>query len=139
MQERFTRERQRAAKLNAFSLDDDTELTHYGQSLSNMDDFDTTGLALDDEDDAMDMDRDTVARAHFGGFGEDGGQDDDLDSNGEPRKKSKAEVMAEVIAKSKEHKVCCAFYPPAATDLLYPFTALASTKSGAARGPAPTT
>ncbi|KZW04166.1 Nop14-like protein [Exidia glandulosa HHB12029] len=101
MQERFTKERQRAAKLNAFALDDDEELTHYGQSLSKMDDFDATGLTLDDDEADATIDRATVARDHFGGFEED---EEDLDSDGEPRKKTKAEVMAEVIAKSKEHK-----------------------------------
>lgn len=50
MLERFTRERQRASKGSAFNLDDDEELTHYGQSLSKLDDFDNVGLGLDDED-----------------------------------------------------------------------------------------
>lgn len=71
MQERFTKERQRAAKLNAFSLEDDDELTHFGQSLSKMDDFDATGLTLDDEDADATIDRATVARDHFGGFDDD--------------------------------------------------------------------
>ena len=45
-----------------------------------------------------------MKKAHFGGFDDDDGSDEDED--GEPaRKKSKAEVMAEVIAKSKMHKV----------------------------------
>ncbi|CDO73803.1 hypothetical protein BN946_scf185015.g132 [Trametes cinnabarina] len=100
MLERFTRERQRASKGVSFNLDDEDELTHYGQSLSKLDDFDTVGLGLDDDDeDEGSMDRRTVERSHFGGF------DDDEEEEGEPaRKKSKAEVMAEVIAKSKEHK-----------------------------------
>ena len=50
MLERFTKERQRAAKGLAFNLEDEEELTHYGQSLSNLDDFDNVGLDLDDED-----------------------------------------------------------------------------------------
>lgn len=50
MLERFTRERQRASRSSAFNLDDDDELTHYGQSLANFDDFDNDGLNLDDED-----------------------------------------------------------------------------------------
>ncbi|OSD04573.1 Nop14-like protein [Trametes coccinea BRFM310] len=102
MLERFTRERQRASKGVAFNLEDEDELTHYGQSLSKLDDFDNVGLGLDDDDeDEGQMDRRTVERSHFGGFGdEDEGEDEE-----EPaRKKSKAEVMAEVIAKSKEHK-----------------------------------
>ena len=50
MLERFTRERQRASKSDAFNLEDEDELTHYGQSLSKLDDFDHVGLNLDDEE-----------------------------------------------------------------------------------------
>ncbi|KAG6891316.1 hypothetical protein C0992_009197 [Termitomyces sp. T32_za158] len=100
MLERFTQERQRASKGTAFNLEDEDELTHYGQSLSKLDDFDDVGLGLDDEEDTGKIDADVVKRAHFGGF------DDDEEGSEEPaRKKSKAEVMAEVIAKSKEHKL----------------------------------
>lgn len=70
MLERFTRERQRTSKAAVFNLDDEDELTHYGQSLSKLDVADDVDLGLEDEG-----------------------------------KKSKAEVMAEVMAKSKEHKV----------------------------------
>jgi hypothetical protein len=51
MLERFTRERQRASKAVAFNLEEEVDLTHYGQSLSKFDDFDNTGLTLDDEED----------------------------------------------------------------------------------------
>ncbi|KAI8865775.1 Nop14-like protein [Ramicandelaber brevisporus] len=110
MLERFTRERQRKAKGGRalFNLEDDDEdgeagefgLTHYGQSLAEMDDFDDAGLGLSDEDDDENktsgkIDRDTVARMHFSGFEDTGNSD---------RTKSKAEVMKEVIAKSKMHK-----------------------------------
>lgn len=50
MLERFTRERQRTSKGDAFNLEDNDELTHYGQSLSKLDDFDNVGLGLDDEE-----------------------------------------------------------------------------------------
>lgn len=50
MLERFTRERQRASKGVAFNLEDEDELTHYGQSLSKLDDFDNVGLGLDDDE-----------------------------------------------------------------------------------------
>ena len=50
MLERFTKERQRRAKGVAFNLEDDEELTHYGQSLSALDDFDGAGIELDDEE-----------------------------------------------------------------------------------------
>ncbi|KAG5654235.1 hypothetical protein H0H81_005922 [Sphagnurus paluster] len=104
MLERFTKERQRASKGMSFNLEDEDELTHYGQSLSKLDDFDNVGLGLDDDDeDKGQLDRDIVRRTHFGGFDDDEQEDED---NEEPaRKKSKAEVMAEVMAKSKEHKL----------------------------------
>lgn len=50
MLERFTKERQRASRSTAFNLEDEDELTHYGQSLSALDDFDGAGLALEDDD-----------------------------------------------------------------------------------------
>ncbi|CCL98246.1 uncharacterized protein FIBRA_00240 [Fibroporia radiculosa] len=103
MLERFTREQQRVSKGEIFNLEDEDELTHYGQSLSKLDDFDNVGLGLDDEDDEDrgQLDRDTVRRSHFGGFGDDAEDEDE-----EPaRKKSKAEVMDEVIAKSKIYKM----------------------------------
>ncbi|TFK43882.1 nucleolar protein 14 [Crucibulum laeve] len=101
MLERFTKERQRAAKGSAFNLEDEDELTHYGQSLSKLDDFDGVGLGLESDED--ENSGQIGGKAHFGGFGD---EDEDEDENGEPaRKKSKAEVMAEVIAKSKEHKI----------------------------------
>ena len=63
------------------------------------------------------IDATTVKKVHFGGFSDEDEGDDDgvwafacpytsIDSLSQPlRKKTKAEVMAEVIAKSKEHKV----------------------------------
>ncbi|KAG1883030.1 nucleolar protein 14 [Suillus subluteus] len=103
MLERFTKERQRASKGTIFNLEGEEQLTHYGQSLSNLDDFDDVGLPMDEDedDDQGQLDHDIVGRAHFGGFGDKG--EDETDHNSD-RKKSKAEVMAELIAKSKEHK-----------------------------------
>ncbi|KAF9025892.1 Nop14-like protein [Hymenopellis radicata] len=112
MLERFTRERQRASKGVAFNLEDEDELTHYGQSLSKMDDFDDVGMVLDEEEDddaqgrrilnSSQIAREIVQKTHFGGFDDD---EEDEESEEPPRKKSKAEVMAEVMAKSKEHKL----------------------------------
>ncbi|KAG2366802.1 nucleolar protein 14 [Suillus spraguei] len=103
MLERFTKERQRASKGTIFNLEGEEQLTHYGQSLSNLDDFDDVGLPMDedDDDDQGQLDRDIVGRTHFGGFGD---KDEDETDHNTDRKKSKAEVMAELIAKSKEHK-----------------------------------
>ncbi|KAJ7849826.1 nucleolar protein 14 [Mycena olivaceomarginata] len=103
MLERFTKERQRSSRGTAFNLEDEDELTHYGQSLSKLDDFDNAGLRLDDEEEEIgQMDPNVVGKTHFQGFSDD--EDDDEDDQPE-RKKSKAEVMAEVMAKSKEHKL----------------------------------
>lgn len=52
MLERFTKERQRASKGALFNLEDEDDLTHYGQSLSMMDDFDATGLNADQDSDS---------------------------------------------------------------------------------------
>ncbi len=92
-------------------------LTHGGRSIDDLkgDDFAAQGLGDDDDEELEDdfglentrrraepsgaITGSTVKRNHFGGFGEDGDEE-------EPdRKKTKAEVMAEVIAKSKTHKV----------------------------------
>ncbi|THG95876.1 hypothetical protein EW026_g5859 [Hermanssonia centrifuga] len=102
MLERFTRERQRASRGDAFNLEDEEELTHYGQNLSKFDDFDNVGFGLDDEEeDGGQIDRMTVQKSHFGGFDDEAADDDD---EGQKGKRSKAEVMSEVMAKSKEHK-----------------------------------
>lgn len=61
------------------------------------------GLTVNDwsnNDGVGTIDKQTVSRTHFGGFGDDSPPDDD-----DGRKKSKAEVMKEVIAKSKFFKV----------------------------------
>lgn len=124
MLERFTRERQVSSDADTaawkhiliqrsqkhakqatfmFNLDDDDEdiqLTHYGQSLAEIDDFDDTGLRLsDDEDDKGQLSKEMVSQMHFGGF-EDGQQ---TTEDGKP--KSRSEIMKEIIAKSKFYKV----------------------------------
>jgi nucleolar protein 14 len=89
MLERFTKERQRASKGFAFNIEDEDELTHYGQNLSKLDDFDDVGLSQDEDEDQSGMtyprldfdmtrtcppgqiDSDVVGRTHFGGFGGD--------------------------------------------------------------------
>ncbi|KAH7912968.1 nucleolar protein 14 [Hygrophoropsis aurantiaca] len=106
MLERFTKERQKASRGAAFNLEDEEELTHYGQSLSKLDDFDNVGLSFDDdeEEDQGQLDSTIVQNSHFGGFDE-ASDEVDVESTEPEKKKSKAEVMAEVIAKSKEHKM----------------------------------
>ena len=54
MLERFTRERQRSSRGVAFGLEEEEDLTHYGQSLSMLDDFDNSAVALDEDSDNED-------------------------------------------------------------------------------------
>ncbi|KAJ3007859.1 UNVERIFIED_CONTAM: nucleolar complex protein 14 [Siphonaria sp. JEL0065] len=94
MMERFMREQKGKSTRNAslFNLEEE-DLTHMGQSISGMDDYALeSGLERVDDEEGN-IDRDTVKFSHFGGFEDD-----------EDRRKSKSEIMAEVIAKSKFHK-----------------------------------
>ncbi|RFN47498.1 nop14-nuclear and nucleolar protein with possible role in ribosome biogenesis [Fusarium flagelliforme] len=108
MLERFAREKQRSHKKNSmFDLEDDEpseSLTHMGKSISfdDMDDFKEDDLDEDYDSDGSVRERQRLKRiralAAEGSDGEDG-------ENGEPeRKKTKKEVMEEVIAKSKYYK-----------------------------------
>lgn len=68
---RFTHERQKSAKVS-FNLEEEDELTHYGQALNEADDFEGTGFAL--ENDAEEADD-----RHFGGFSDDGEDEEEED------------------------------------------------------------
>ncbi|KAI9447922.1 nucleolar protein 14 [Lactarius indigo] len=135
MLERFTRERQRASN-GAFNLEDDVDLTHYGQSLSKLDDFDDVGLRLDsDEEDAKvsgQIDGDIVKGSHFGGFGSESEDGSEIE-----HPKSKAEVMAEVIAKSKEHKALRQKQQEEATDIRHQLDRELDTIRNLLSGPEP--
>jgi len=93
MMERFIKEKQRKSNHGDFNLEDE-QLTHLGQALGDHlgDDI----VHSDDESDNGQIDQLTVHQDHFGGFNE------DEENTGE--KKSKAEIMKEVIAKSKFYK-----------------------------------
>ncbi|KAJ5392305.1 hypothetical protein N7509_007795 [Penicillium cosmopolitanum] len=113
--ERFARESQKKMrKESMFNLEDEEEdfqLTHMGQSLTldgkTLDDFDADGLDGGESDDEKSRKRKRVLPED----GEDEEEEEDQDfidfgAEGDhpERKKSKAEVMKEVIAKSKFHK-----------------------------------
>ncbi|BEI87189.1 hypothetical protein CcaverHIS002_0705350 [Cutaneotrichosporon cavernicola] len=111
MLERYTRERQRGqGKKGMFNLEDDEGfddddgfalgLTHGGRSVMDLpgDDFDMLGMG--DEEESGAISRQRVAREHFGGFRD----EEDEEDEGE-RKKTKHEVMSEIIAKSKGYKL----------------------------------
>lgn len=113
MLERFTQEKQRRHKnSSAFDLEDENEpgeLTHMGQSLSLdgptlTDDFDEEGLTLSDADDHPSDTEDNIRKRRRASLSE-GVEEDNVDIDGQPeRKKTKQEVMKEVIAKSKLYK-----------------------------------
>lgn len=50
MAERYTREKQTLSSKFNFNLEEEEELTHYGQSLNALDDFDKSGLRLEDDE-----------------------------------------------------------------------------------------
>ncbi|KAL1857061.1 hypothetical protein VTK73DRAFT_8147 [Phialemonium thermophilum] len=109
MLERFAQEKQRLYKKSSiFDLEEDDEpaegLTHMGRPLDLdrevpvMEDFDEADLPSDDESDSSEAERKRRKRMRLAEAGEeDGGDEPD-------RKKSKKEIMDEVIAKSKLHK-----------------------------------
>ncbi|KAH6671234.1 nucleolar protein 14 [Halenospora varia] len=112
MLERFTLEKQRHHKhSSAFDLEDEDfsgGLTHMGKSLSLdgpaiADDFDEEDLELSDaEDHPSDEERQAQKRRRSSGSeGEEGEEDEEELPE---RKKSKQEVMKELISKSKFHK-----------------------------------
>ena len=69
-----------------------------GRALGNLDDFDKRDLSDVSEDEDENVRRDDTSRYHFGGGFE------AAEEVSEERRKSKAEVMAEIIAKSKMYK-----------------------------------
>ena len=114
MLERFTQEKQRRHKNNsAFDLEDDDvpgELTHMGQSLSLdgpaiIDDFEEDDLQLSDaEDHPSDDERRARKRTRSSGSEDLGDEEEEEGTKFPERKKTKQEVMKELIAKSKLHK-----------------------------------
>lgn len=93
---RFATEKQRKLRgADLFNLEDEEELTHFGQSLGGLDDF--------QEEDLM-MGSDTEGATNKRKLGDDDEAEGEGEDGGPARKKTKAEVMKEVIAKSKLHK-----------------------------------
>ncbi len=98
MLQRFSHERMRKSKKKAaFNLNEESSdysntltLTHKGRSVSDIDAFDSDLDASSDDDDDGGLDHDFVKESHFGG--------------GSQPERTKAEIMQEVIAKSKSFK-----------------------------------
>lgn len=113
--ERFVREKQKGHKKDSlFDLEegkDGQDLTHFGKSLSfdqpaNGDDFDEADLGVSDEDD-HDVEDEHRSRKRRRLSGSQDGEEDSssgADVVQPERRKTKQEVMKEVMAKSKLHK-----------------------------------
>jgi nucleolar protein 14 len=106
MLERFTREKQKRVRGGEiFNLEDDDELTHFGQTLGGVR---TLGQGIRDDFEGASEDEDEENPIRLARKRPLGVEDNDMEADGAEegpeRKKSKAEVMKEVIAKSKLHK-----------------------------------
>lgn len=82
-------------KKSIFNLNDDEELTHLGQNISEIEGFDRFDDTDDDDDDKKLKD-DFVKEAHFGGFLTEKKKDEEI--------KSRKELIQEIIAESKRKK-----------------------------------
>ncbi|XP_002742430.1 nucleolar protein 14-like [Saccoglossus kowalevskii] len=99
--QRFAFEKQKHhEKASVYNLNDDEELTHYGQSLAHIEKFENP-LESDDEDDEEmgRLDATYVAEEHFGGF-----LTRKKDDNKDNSMKSRKELLEERIAISKKEK-----------------------------------
>ncbi|KAK6185807.1 hypothetical protein SNE40_007956 [Patella caerulea] len=99
MMQRYALERKNEEKKGSiYSLNEDEDLTHYGQSLSNIEKFDNPVVSDEDEDDddIKRLKAKIVAEEHFGGFL--------TKKSDEETQKSFKEKMEEVIALSKKYK-----------------------------------
>ncbi|KAM9793148.1 nucleolar protein 14 isoform X1 [Syngnathus typhle] len=105
--QRFAIERQRAhEKKNMFNLNEEEELTHYGQSLSEMEKF-TDLVNSDDESDEKGLLSAELTASHFGGGGgllRKKTPGEHPDNEGGPKAKSRQELIEELIRKSKQEK-----------------------------------
>eukprot|EP00112_Aurelia_sp_Birch-Aquarium-sp1_P018326 Seg4357.4 transcript_id=Seg4357.4/GoldUCD/mRNA.D3Y31 product="Nucleolar protein 14" protein_id=Seg4357.4/GoldUCD/D3Y31 len=98
MLQRFTLEKQKHHEnRKLYNLEEDEDLTHYGQSLAEMTNFDDADLKLtDDEDEGRNEE------AQFGGFLKKVEKGQDRNEN--TTQKSRKEIMDEIVAKSKIKK-----------------------------------
>uniref|UniRef100_A0A673W7K6 NOP14 nucleolar protein homolog (yeast) n=1 Tax=Salmo trutta TaxID=8032 RepID=A0A673W7K6_SALTR len=103
--QRFSMERQRTQdKKNMYNLNEEEELTHYGQSLSEMEKLNDM-VDSDDDADEKGMLSAELTASHFGG----GGllrrkTQGEKDNGGNQRAKSRQELIEELILKSKQEK-----------------------------------
>uniref|UniRef100_A0A7N6A2L6 NOP14 nucleolar protein homolog (yeast) n=1 Tax=Anabas testudineus TaxID=64144 RepID=A0A7N6A2L6_ANATE len=105
--QRFAMERQRVHdKKDVYNLNEEEELTHYGQSLAEMEKFNDI-VNSDDESEEKGLLSAELTASHFGGGGglltkkTSGNQQEE---EGSQRAKSRQELIEELIQKSKQEK-----------------------------------
>ncbi|XP_052770392.1 nucleolar protein 14-like isoform X2 [Mya arenaria] len=98
MMKRYAMERSRTTTKSKFNLNEEEELTHFGQSLAEIEKFDEPSVsdAEDDDDEDKRAAAKMVAEQHFGGFMKKRDPEDE--------KKSWKERMEEMISQSKKKK-----------------------------------
>ncbi|XP_070707130.1 nucleolar protein 14 [Pempheris klunzingeri] len=105
--QRFTMERQRAHdKKDVYNLNEEEELTHYGQSLAEIEKFNDTGNS-DDESEEKGLLSAELTASHFGGGGgllRKKSSGDQQEDDGSQRAKSRQELIEELIQKSKQER-----------------------------------
>ncbi|RVE65897.1 hypothetical protein OJAV_G00121510 [Oryzias javanicus] len=108
--QRFALERQRVhEKKDMYNLNEEEELTHYGQSLAEMEKFNDV-VNSDDESEEKGLLSAELTASHFGGGGGGGGllrkktSGEQQQEDGNQRAKSRQELIEELIQKSKQEK-----------------------------------
>merc|ERR1712168_1414784 len=99
MLKRFTLEKQsHHVKAGHYNLqDDDEELTHYGQNLADISNFDEIDLESEEEEDGNDNVGGLLHKKKYQGVADDGG-------NVEEKQLSKKDILQEMIVDSKREK-----------------------------------
>ncbi|XP_047227740.1 nucleolar protein 14 [Girardinichthys multiradiatus] len=106
--QRFAIERQRVhEKRDVYNLNEEEELTHYGQSLAEMEKFNDT-VGSDDESEEKGLLSAELTASHFGGGGgllrKKTSGEDQHDEQDSQKTKSRQELIEELIQKSKQEK-----------------------------------
>uniref|UniRef100_UPI00398F5AC9 nucleolar protein 14 n=1 Tax=Pristiophorus japonicus TaxID=55135 RepID=UPI00398F5AC9 len=108
MAKRFSLERQRLhTKKNVYNLNEDEELTHYGQSLADIEKFKDMAESDSETEEKGALSAEFTAAAHFGGGGllqKKTSSKQKGEEEGEGKPKSRKEFIDELIAKSKKEK-----------------------------------
>ncbi|XP_023275433.1 nucleolar protein 14 [Seriola lalandi dorsalis] len=107
--QRFAMERQRVHdKKDVYNLNEEEELTHYGQSLAEMEKYNDL-VNSDDESEEKGLLSAELTASHFGGGGGGGllrkkTSGEQQEEEGNQRAKSRQELIEELIQKSKQEK-----------------------------------